>query len=200
MNHYKRRIKLVVLGDSCVGKSSLLTRYIHGKYYAYQPSTIGAAFMSKSVIVPENGDECMLEIWDTAGQERYRSLASMYYKGADIAIICYDITNINSYLATHTWIDELCSYTDIHLNGIVILCGTKSDLEEDRMVPYEDAEQYTKENGFYFMETSSKSGSNVDELFEYMTMKIPSIQKSNIRLNTAELSKDTETGVWGCCS
>lgn len=197
------RIKLVVLGDSSVGKSSLLTRYIHMRYDDYHPSTIGAAFMSKRIITPD-GKSHMLEIWDTAGQEKYRSIASMYYNRSSIAIVCYDITEIDSYLAAKSWVNELCSKTDIYEKGIVVLCGTKSDLEQDRVIPEEDVKQYAYENGFQFIETSSKTGDNVNELFEMIGSLIPDMmqtilddsKKKSFQLEKELQNKESE---WGCC-
>jgi Ras-related protein Rab-5C len=153
--------------------------------------------MSKQVSVP-GGGKCTLEIWDTAGQEKYRSIAPMYYKGSDIAIVCYDITNIDSYLVAQKWIDELCSYTNIHEKGVVIICGTKSDLEH--AVPPEDVRQYASENGFYFIETSSKTGDKVDELFELIVSLIPEVVRPLVyKSKSFQLEDEVGQSEWKCC-
>ncbi|ETW21050.1 hypothetical protein, variant [Plasmodium falciparum Santa Lucia] len=125
--------KLVLLGDTSVGKSCIVVRFAKNEFYEYQESTIGAAFMTQLIDI----GECTIkfEIWDTAGQERYRSLAPMYYRGASAAVIVYDITNKKSFEGAKGWIHELKS---VHSNDIIIaLAGNKNDLEEHRAVDRE---------------------------------------------------------------
>ena len=151
-------IKLVILGDASTGKSCLIRKFVTKKFSEFQEPTIGAAFQAVSV-----AEKYMkLEVWDTAGQERFRSLAPMYYRDAKVAIICYDITNLDSFESAKTW------YTQIETNGcsdcIKILVGTKADLEVERTVF--DVENYIQMNDIsYFLETSAKNGYNIDKLF-----------------------------------
>ena len=122
---HKRSIdtyKVVILGDSSVGKSSIINRYINKVFNDYNEPTIGAAFFT--VIINKN---IQLEIWDTAGQERYKSLAPMYYRGSHAAFVVYDITNKNSFNNALKWIDELKMITD---GCLIYLIGNKSDLED----------------------------------------------------------------------
>ena len=99
------QFKLVLLGDSAVGKSSLVLRFVKKQFFEYQESTIGAAFLTQTITV----DDCTVkfEIWDTAGQERYHSLAPMYYRGAAAAVVVYDLTNMQSFLRAKSWVKEL---------------------------------------------------------------------------------------------
>merc|ERR1739841_297673 len=99
------QFKLVLLGDSAVGKSSLVLRFVRGQFFEYQESTIGAAFLTQTVAL--NDTTVKFEIWDTAGQERYHSLAPMYYRGAAAAVVVYDITNADSFQRAKSWVKEL---------------------------------------------------------------------------------------------
>lgn len=99
------QFKLVLLGESAVGKSSLVLRFVKGQFHEYQESTIGAAFLTQTVSMEDS--EVKFEIWDTAGQERYNSLAPMYYRGAQAAIVVYDILNQDSFQRAQTWVSEL---------------------------------------------------------------------------------------------
>merc|ERR1712195_323291 len=99
------QFKLVLLGDSAVGKSSLVLRFVRGQFFEYQESTIGAAFLTQNVSL--NDYTVKFEIWDTAGQERYHSLAPMYYRGAAAAVVVYDITNADSFQRAKSWVKEL---------------------------------------------------------------------------------------------
>ena len=147
---------------------------------------------------------CRLEIWDTAGQEKYKAIAPMYYKGAKIAIVCYDTTSIDSYISAQRWVDDLLRYTTLHESGIVVLCGTKKDLVEERTVPLEDVEQYAYEMGFLCIETSAKTGENVDELFNRITTCIPKLLKEIVSnrdtLRLTSVSDDNSGWIKnGCC-
>jgi len=151
-------LKLVILGDACVGKSCLIKKFTTDRFQEFEEPTIGAAFQAVKV----SDSYLILEVWDTAGQERFRSLAPMYYRDASIALICYDITNKKSFESAKYW------YKQIEENGdkdcIKIIVATKSDLYDQCEV--EEVERYLKSNNIsYFMETSSKTGKNINKLF-----------------------------------
>lgn len=155
--------KIVVLGESAVGKSSLALRFVRREFLPNQEATIGAAFLSRTVAMP-NGVSIKFEIWDTAGQERYRALAPMYYRGAAGAIIVYDITNQDSLRKASQWIEELRNNADP--STVVALVGNKSDLESLRIVGRNVGEQLAQQSGApIFCEVSAKDGQNVDSLF-----------------------------------
>ena len=132
-----------------------------------QESTIGAAFLTKSV--PEHSIK--FEIWDTAGQERYHSLAPMYYRGAAAAVVVYDITNQESFARAESWVRELQQQDNPGL--VLALAGNKIDLEQNRQVTVEDAQAFATQNGCLFLETSAKAGTNVSELFMDIASRIP---------------------------
>uniref|UniRef100_A0A6N2KQ38 Ras-related protein RHN1-like n=2 Tax=Salix TaxID=40685 RepID=A0A6N2KQ38_SALVM len=153
--------KLVLLGDMGTGKTSLVLRFVKGQFLEYQESTIGAAFFTQ--VLSLNEATIKFDIWDTAGQERYHSLAPMYYRGAAAAVVVYDITSMDSFERAKRWVIELQRQGNPNL--IMFLVGNKVDLNDKRKVGIEDGEQYAKENGMVFLETSAKSTHNVNELF-----------------------------------
>jgi Ras-related protein Rab-5C len=163
------QFKLVLLGESAVGKSSLVLRFVKGQFHEYQESTIGAAFLTQTICL----DDIIVkfEIWDTAGQERYHSLAPMYYRGAQAAIVMYDITNQDSFVRAQAWITELQKQASPNI--VIALAGNKTDLENLRAVQSDDARAFAEENGLLFMETSAKLAMNVAEIFMAIAQKLP---------------------------
>ncbi|KAL5768857.1 hypothetical protein ACOSP7_015403 [Xanthoceras sorbifolium] len=153
--------KLVILGDMGTGKTSLVLRFVKGQFFDFQESTIGAAFFTQ--VLSLNEATIKFDIWDTAGQERYHSLAPMYYRGAAAAVVVYDITCMDSFERAKKWVQELQRQGNPNL--IMFLVANKVDLEDKREVGNEDGEQYAKENGLSFLETSAKTAQNVNELF-----------------------------------
>mmetsp|Transcript_19566 Transcript_19566/g.27515 ORF Transcript_19566/g.27515 Transcript_19566/m.27515 type:complete len:194 (-) Transcript_19566:393-974(-) len=161
--------KLVLLGDTAVGKSCLVVRFVRDEFFEFQEPTIGAAFLTQTVSLDDT--TIKFEIWDTAGQERYRSLAPMYYRGAAAAIVVYDITNPDSFAGAKSWVKELQRRGDP--NVVIALAGNKADLETRRKVPFEAANAYAEENGILHLETSAKNASNVKTLFVEIAKKLP---------------------------
>eukprot|EP00913_Durusdinium_trenchii_P011396 g10704.t1 len=188
--------KLVLLGDASVGKSCLVVRFAKGEFYEFQEPTIGAAFMTQTVSL--NTEEVKYEIWDTAGQERYKSLVPMYYRGASAAVIVYDITSKESFDAAKGWVTELKG-TDT----LIALAGNKVDLEASRMVEKEAARAYADQMGALFMETSAKSGHNVQELFREIAVRLPKQSKEDEKalLNGCDLIRSGRAAAlfpWRC--
>jgi len=163
------QFKLVLLGESAVGKSSLVLRFVKGQFHEYQESTIGAAFLTQTICLDDT--TVKFEIWDTAGQERYHSLAPMYYRGAQAAIVVYDITNQESFAKAKNWVKEL--QRQASPNIVIALAGNKADLAAKRVVEYEEAQAYAEDNGLLFMETSAKSSMNVNDIFLAIAKKLP---------------------------
>jgi small GTP-binding protein len=169
------QFKLVLLGESSVGKSSLVLRFVKGQFHEFQESTIGAAFLTQTVTIDDT--TVKFEIWDTAGQERYHSLAPMYYRGAQAAIVVYDITNKESFQKAQTWVKEL--QRQASPNIVIALAGNKIDLANKRVVSYEEAKAYADECSLLFMETSAKTAANVMDIFTSIAKKLPKNEASS---------------------
>jgi small GTP-binding protein len=168
------QFKLVLLGESAVGKSSLVLRFVKGQFLEYQESTIGAAFLTQTVALSDA--TVKFEIWDTAGQERYHTLAPMYYRGAQAAIVVYDLTNPDSFERAKSWVRELQRQPPTAPGGqppVIALAGNKLDLQAQRKVDAAEAQAYATENGLLFMETSAKTAQNVNELFVQIARRLP---------------------------
>lgn len=171
------QFKLVLLGESAVGKSSLVLRFVKDQFDDYRESTIGAAFLTQTIAL-DDSTTVKFEIWDTAGQERYKSLAPMYYRNANCAVVVYDITAPASLDKAKAWVKEL--QRQANENIVIALAGNKLDLANDatsgtskRAVETADAEAYAREAGLLFFETSAKTSENVKELFTAIAQKLP---------------------------
>lgn len=154
--------KLLIIGNSAVGKTSFLFRYADDSFTSAFVSTVGIDFKVKTVF--RNDKRVKLQIWDTAGQERYRTITTAYYRGAMGFILMYDITNEESFQAVQDWSTQVKTYS--WSNAQVILVGNKCDMEEDRVVTYDRGKQLADQLGLEFFETSAKDNINVKEVFE----------------------------------
>ncbi|KAH3765283.1 rab family protein [Pelomyxa schiedti] len=160
-------LKYVLLGTQSVGKTCLGVRFVQGTY-SDQVTTIGASYMTKRLFI--EGTKLKLAIWDTAGQERYRSMAPMYYRGAQAAIVVYEVITNESFERMKEWIEELRQKTT---GDIVIgIAGNKKDLTERRVVPTSVGAEYAKSIGAVFSETSALNNEGIDELFEEVTKRV----------------------------
>ncbi|KAF8347038.1 GTP-binding protein RAB5 [Amanita rubescens] len=184
------QFKLVLLGESAVGKSSLVLRFVKDQFDDYRESTIGAAFLTQTVTL-EDQTTVKFEIWDTAGQERYKSLAPMYYRNANCAVVVYDITQTASLEKARTWIRELQRQADPSI--VIALCGNKLDLAARRQVSQEEAKKYAEEEGLMWMETSAKTGEGVAEVFTAIAKKLPLTAPPSARAGRS--AAGTRTGV-----
>ena len=154
--------KVLLLGNSDVGKSSLLLRFVDSVWNETFVPTIGVDFKVKTV---EIGDKKVkMQIWDTAGQERFRNVISTYFRGGNGLLLIYDITNKDSFKNLESWLIEI--EKNASENILKILIGNKSDLEEDREISKEEGQAFANRNGMQFMETSAKMNTNVDEAFQ----------------------------------
>jgi Ras-related protein Rab-11A len=173
-DEYDYLFKMVLIGDSGVGKSNLLMRFTRNEFNMESKSTIGVEFANRTVQI--DGKTIKAQIWDTAGQERYRAITSAYYRGAYGALIVYDISKASTFENVDAWLKELREHASSDI--VIMLVGNKSDLRHIRAVTTEEARQYAgmsaapfsdnalENNGLGFMETSALDASNVDSAFE----------------------------------
>jgi len=154
--------KLLIIGNSSVGKTSFLFRYADDSFTSAFVSTVGIDFKVKTVFRQDK--RVKLQIWDTAGQERYRTITTAYYRGAMGFILMYDVTNEESFSSVHDWCTQIKTYS--WDNAQVILVGNKCDMEDERVISYERGKQLADSLGLEFFETSAKENINVRAVFE----------------------------------
>jgi len=168
-------LKVLLLGESSVGKTSIFHRYVKNEFPNAYKATIGADFTSKHVTF-ENRKDVVLQIWDTAGQERYMSLGQSFFRGSDVCILVYDITDRGSFDALTTWYRRFLQGVGVTSESakksgfIFVLIGNKSDLQEKRQVSRELAERFSEEKGFVFFETSAKDGTLIKNVFDHVAL------------------------------
>ncbi|KIL68524.1 hypothetical protein M378DRAFT_158325 [Amanita muscaria Koide BX008] len=158
---YDYLFKVVLIGDSGVGKSNMLSRFTRNEFNLESKSTIGVEFATRSINL--DGKVIKAQIWDTAGQERYRAITSAYYRGAVGALLVYDIAKHATYVNVTRWLKELRDHADSNI--VIMLVGNKSDLKHLRAVPTDEAKAFATENGLSFIETSALDASNVENAF-----------------------------------
>ncbi|KAM4568188.1 RAB11a, member RAS oncogene family, like [Fundulus heteroclitus] len=170
-DEYDYLFKVVLIGDSGVGKSNLLSRFTRNEFNLESKSTIGVEFATRSIQV--EGKTIKAQIWDTAGQERYRAITSAYYRGAVGALLVYDIAKHLTYENAERWLKELQDHADSNI--VIMLVGNKSDLRHLRAVPTEEAKGFAEKNGLSFLETSALDSSNVELAFQTILTAIYNI-------------------------
>ncbi|MBA0753879.1 hypothetical protein Gogos_021513 [Gossypium gossypioides] len=153
--------KVVLIGDSAVGKSQILARFARNEFSLDSKATIGVEFQSRTLVIEHKSVKA--QIWDTAGQERYRAVTSAYYRGAVGAMLVYDISKRQTFDHIPRWLEELRGHAD--KNIVIILIGNKSDLENQRAVSTEDAKEFAQKEGLFFLETSALEATNVEAAF-----------------------------------
>lgn len=160
--------KIVLIGDSGVGKSNILSRFVRNDFSLDSKSTIGVEFGTKTLEV--DGKKIKTQIWDTAGQERYRAMTGAYYRGASGALIVYDMTRHQTYDSAEKWYREVKEKSPENVK--VMLVGNKCDLKHLKAVPTEEAREFSTKNNLYFIETSALDKTNVEEAFRLLLTEI----------------------------
>ncbi|CAL9195890.1 unnamed protein product [Musa hybrid cultivar] len=165
---YDYLFKVVLIGDSGVGKTNLLSRFSRNEFSSESKSTIGVEFATRTIRVDEKLVKA--QIWDTAGQERYRAITSAYYRGAAGALVVYDVTRHITFENVERWMKELKNHTDA--NTVMMLLGNKADLRHIRAVSVEDAQAFAQQERAFFMETSALESMNVETAFTEVLTQI----------------------------
>mmetsp|Transcript_5251 Transcript_5251/g.7903 ORF Transcript_5251/g.7903 Transcript_5251/m.7903 type:complete len:206 (-) Transcript_5251:129-746(-) len=200
-NPFDMQIKLLMIGDSGVGKTCLLLRYASDHFSQTFITTIGIDFKIKNIEL--DGKRVKLQIWDTAGQERFRTITTSYFRGAQGILLVYDVTDKKSFQSIRNWVAQIQQHADVHVNKILI--GNKCDIESEREVSTEDGAQLAAEYGIQFFETSAKADINVEKGFITVAREVKnrlmsdggsqgSRTQGNVQLNPAAPKKKA-----GCC-
>lgn len=202
--------KIVVIGDSAVGKSNLLSRFARDEFDHNSKATIGVEFQTQ--VVEIEGKEIKAQVWDTAGQERFRAVTSAYYRGAVGALIVYDISRRTTFDSIKRWLDELNTHCDTTVARMLV--GNKCDLENIREVSVEEGKALAEEEGLFFIETSALNSTNVKTAFEIVIREIynnlsrkilnSDSYKAELSVNRVSLAKEVDlskqNSSYSCCS
>ena len=168
-NHpYDQKIKIMVIGESLVGKTALIKRYTKNTFGGEYLTTVGIDFQDKFLNI--NGKEIKIELWDTAGQERFRNIAKNYFQSSDGFLLVYDLTKKSSFEKLDFWNEQISLNAPKETKYILV--GNKKDLEDQREVKIEEGEDFAKKNNIKFYETSAKDGTNVINVFETLAKEI----------------------------
>ena len=200
---FETLIKLSIIGDSSVGKSNFLFKFIEGQFSPLHVATIGFDYKSRIVTLPESKKKVKLQIWDTAGQEKYMSINKNLFQRVQGVILMYDITKHETFEHLDTWLNIIKQMT----NDIpIVLVGNKLDqedsIENGRAVEYTEGEDFARENNFEFFETSALDGTNVDKIFSTIAEKVlKSIQegRTNSSINLVPEKKSDKKKKKKCC-
>ncbi|KAG0206489.1 Ras- protein Rab-11A [Mortierella sp. GBA30] len=166
---YDYLFKIVLIGESSVGKTNILSRFTQNEFTLESKSTIGIEFATaKSIEI--DGKVLKAQIWDTAGQERYRAITAAFYRGAVGALLVYDISKLSTFESLERWLSELREHADSNI--IIMLVGNKSDLKHLRAVPTEEAKVFAELHGLLFLETSALDGTNISAAFTEVIAEI----------------------------
>ena len=175
-------LKFIVIGDSSVGKSNIISKYKENKFDEKGQPSIGVQFIAKNVVIENT--TFRLQVWDTAGQETFRSMTRIYYKNSSCAFIVYDITEKESFNHVESWISECKKIAPETV--LLVLIGNKSDLNESREVSYEEGLKFAEKNKMLFFETSAKNGVNIENIFKKSVENI----SNNIKEGKYDLTDD----------
>jgi len=196
---YDHLFKLLIIGDSGVGKSSLLLRFADNTFSGNYITTIGVDFKIRTVVI--NGERVKLQIWDTAGQERFRTITSTYYRGTHGVIVVYDVSSGESFANVKRWLHEIEQNCDV-VNRILV--GNKDDMPDRKVVLTEDAQRFASQMGIQLFETSAKDNKNVEEMFNAITRQVLTTKKeqkeqASNQTDTVTLGKGRKPPKKRCC-
>ncbi|CAN4110747.1 unnamed protein product [Withania somnifera] len=194
---YDYLFKVVLIGDSGVGKSNLLSRFTRNEFLLESKSTIGVEFATRTLQV--EGRTIKAQIWDTAGQERYRAITSAYYRGALGALLVYDVTKPTTFENVSRWLKELRDHADSNI--VIMLIGNKTDLRHLRAVATEDAQSFAEKEGLSFIETSALEATNIYRIISKKSLSTEEPAAANIKEGkTLVVGAEEPAPKKACCS
>ena len=168
IEEYEMMVKVILIGDSGVGKTNIMSKFLKNQFMEESKATIGVEFGSK--LFNHEGHKIKAQIWDTAGQEKYKAITGAYYKGSKGALVVYDITQKKTFENIEKWVNDLKAAGDPKIT--IILIGNKNDLDDKRQVSKDQGEEKARSFGCAFLETSAYSGDNIDKAFNLMVKEI----------------------------
>jgi len=192
--NYDHLFKLLLIGESCVGKSAIIKRFAEDKFAATATSTVGVDFLIKNLSIPESGKVVKLQIWDTAGQERYQLITPIFYRGANAIILVYDVTDTAALAGIRKWHDEAMKLVSKDSVQFIII-GNKNDMQKDKKISTREGLEFARSLDVnLFFETSAKTGSGIENTFSKITAELIkrdiAIPKEKPSSSEAELPKD----------
>ena len=162
------KIKIMLIGDSTVGKTSLIRKYCENEFSETYITTVGIDFQIKYLDI--NNKKIKLQIWDTAGQERYQTVAKNYFNSSNGFIIVYDIAQRSTFDSVYNWVEQIKELAPSHIK--IVIFGNKTDLNSNRVIKIKEGKELGEKFNFKFFETSAKTGQNLNEGFEYLVKEI----------------------------
>ena len=192
--NYDQKCQLLIIGDSTVGKTSILSRFANGTFNSNYLATVGLDNFTKDEII--DNKTIRIKMWDTAGQERYKSLTKSFFRNAQGVMVVYDVTNSETYDNLKFWMQSIKNNMSPDMGEIpIIIMGNKIDCE-DREVNAKEAESFWKEQGYPYFETSAKTGENIDDTIKYLVKRVIDVKegKSNIGDNNNNIVIDKNDG------
>jgi len=203
--NYDKKCQLLIIGDSTVGKTSILSRFANGTFNSNYLATVGLDNFTKDETIDDKN--VRIKIWDTAGQERYKALTKGFFRNAEGIMIVYDVTNQESFENLKNWIQSIKDNmgNDFLERIPVVIIGNKIDSDE-REIKTEDAESFCKQQNYPYFETSAKTGENIDSTIRFLVKKVIDVnsdnkegnnENGNIKINTEEHNKKEKSGC-GC--
>ena len=205
MSNYSSFQKIIIIGSSATGKTSLLYQFNEGKFYDVLPQTLGVEFTNKMFSIGDKNVK--VQLWDTAGQERFRAVTRTYYRGASGVLLVYDVCSRESFNSLDDWLNDARNFT--HSNAVILLLANKIDRESDREITTEQGSEYAKRNDLLYMEASAKTGNNVAKAFEKIAEEIQKrMDEGKLDMNlptpskavfSTDNKKEGEDGGGKCC-
>ena len=187
-------VRIVTIGDESVGKTSLTSRLVDKTFNQFEPSTVGANYQTYTTKIGDSGEYFEMQIWDTAGQEKFKSLSPIYFRNASAAVVVFSLVNRNSFDKLNDWIASFIEVAGTE--AIIYIAANKADLEDEKQVSSEEAREWAEGLGYKYFETSAKTGTNVETMFNSLASDLKNKQTILNQKPKNSLKKQESSG---CC-